>query len=83
MKYKVGDKVKIKENKNHSKECKLDFDNISYKGVIKETTYNSWIDEDCYILEGLSWNFKEEEIIGLYKEPIYIPIYTRFEILDL
>ena len=82
MKYKVGDKVRIKrgigfslssikrlEKHNYILTIERvidDFSTIKYYKV-KEIKYVCW--PSCFIE-------------GLYKEPVYTPIYSRFDILD-
>ncbi len=34
-------------------------------------------------MEEIKWSWKEDEIEGLYEEPRYTPILTRWELLDL
>ena len=83
MKYKVGDKVKIVEDPDFNGPCIYALKQLPspYIGVIEKIVYNTAEEEKCCILEGLSWHFKEEYIEGLVKD--IIPIYSRFELLDL
>ena len=83
MKYKVGDKVKIVEDPDFDCSCIDDLKRLPspYTGVIEKIIYNSVEKEQCYIIESLPWHFKEDYIEGLVKD--LIPIYSRFELLDL
>ncbi len=38
---------------------------------------------DCYIMKNICCKWTDDMIEGLYEEPIYKPITSRFEILDL
>ena len=97
MKYKIGDKVKIKNRERIEEE----YGDIDYAGMtdgmeIKIRAYFpkriltiKEVDKvgDCYLMEEMD-NYKwiERTIEGLYKEPTYVketPINSRFEILDL
>ena len=91
MKYKHGDKVKIKDNRKHTvrKEALNDIEKLNTNGVFT-------IDKEDGIIGQIgiwyhskefksSWRWSENylELVEEYKEPIYERIESRFDILDL
>ena len=88
MKYKVGDKVKIKIESFLSKVVKQEVRKlpefiVTIKKIVPASS--SFPDKEYYIMEELSPNFwydeDVEELVEKYIVPI--PILTRWEILDL
>ncbi len=82
MKYKVGDKVKIKRNTTL----------LGYPEVVKSylnknnyilTIYDVNVEKECYEMDGWQGPWSEGLIECLYIEPIYEPVKSRFELLDL
>ena len=88
MKYKVGDKVKIKYKDYYGFECsKALMKLIDFTAPIK---YIEDRPEDkdfhYYNMEEISWAWYESDIECLaskYKDPESEPVLSRFEILDL
>ena len=98
MKYKVGDKVKIKTWKSMKKEfgegVLSSIDTPQHAFVLgMETGINKRfpgriltikeITNIGYRMEDIDCNWSDDMIECLYEEPIYKPITSRFEILDL
>ena len=75
MKYKVGDKVRIKEGPYFHKDCDKSLNSFSPKRVVTIKIVHC---RDFWIEESI-WRFEEYQIEGLVCEPIS----NRFEILDL
>ncbi len=84
MKYKVGDKVRIIIKDHYCEAAKDKIDNILIDRMTEITDVEGLFSIGCpYTLKyfpGLYW--KDEEL-EKYIEPIFTPIYSRFEILDL
>ena len=83
MKYKVGDRVRIKDNIE-----RYNGDISSVEFYLKKNNYILTIyaineKKGYYIMQGWQGIWEESSIIGLYEEIIYEPINNRFEILDL
>lgn len=77
MRYKVGDKIKIK---------KQDIYDSLIEKELKENNYIltiSRIDNDVYHTEEINTIWDDEEIVGLVEDLKCNPIKNRFEILDL
>ncbi len=77
MKYKVGDKVKLKVLDSYCMEAVRDIKKINGIGTIREISENTY-----YYMEEIGWNWTDKQVEE-YKEPVYEPINSRFEILDL
>ena len=88
MKYKVGDKVKIREDLDWDKSYHTKFQKLDppYVATIIRASFKSSAGskrKNRYVIDTyphLPFWF-EYEIEDLYKEPV--PIYNRFELLDL
>ena len=82
MKYKVGDKVKIKEGTivlGYEGESKSYLSKNNYILTIYDINKN----RNSYEMNGWQGEWWENVIEELYEEPTYDPIHSRFEILDL
>ena len=82
IKYKVGDKVRIKEGT-----IVLGYEETSKEYLSKNnyilTIYDTNKNRNSYSMDGWQGEWREHVIEGLYEEPIYEPIRSRFELLDL
>ncbi len=88
MKYKVGDRVRIKEireGRNWCKSFRAKFQKIDTPYVVTITEVNCNEEgEYSYLMKELPDNMVwYNEIESLYEEPTYEPIKNRWEILDL
>ena len=95
MKYKVGDRVVIKTKEEFIKDHTLgDYDELflNVEKELKDIGDNRIVtiigfcydyDEDSYIVDISANKWAESIIKCLVEEPIYKPINSRFEILDL
>ncbi len=94
MKYKVGDRVKIKNDENFCEGAERDFNNLINRiGIIKKVELEDSI--SYYLLEGLKWAIPENHIECLEKEDKEIQFrvkekeylsrkkVSRFEIMDI
>lgn len=79
FKYKVGDRVKIKTIYGRKEEVKSYLRKNNY--IL--TIYGINAKRGSYEMDGWMGDWSEYMIEGLYEEPIYDPIQSRFEILDL
>jgi len=80
MKYKVGDKVRIKEISGYTSEVKH-----AVKQLENRIAIITKVDKDGlypYYVNNWRWHFPEEYLEEC-KSPIYEPIHSRFEILDI
>ena len=84
MKYKVGDKVLLKDFKEDdmrywSRPAIDDYHSLRSKIVTikKLNTIGN------YSIKENNWTWRDYEIEGIYIKPVYEPINNRFEILDL
>jgi len=83
MKYKVGDKVKIKKQENFTKDAERDFNGLPNRvGMISKVEDGTGDSISYYMLEGLPWAVPERHIEGLEEEIKYTK-YNRFEIMDI
>lgn len=82
MKYKVGQKVRIKRRISHFEmhlaASKLNPPHVATISMIIRDPHSG---QDMYRFEECMYGWLEQEVEGLYDKPI--PIKDRFEILDL
>ncbi len=78
MKYKVGDKVRIKRNFLWDYDVLIAFDKLS-DGVATIKGLHDVITFDYY-MEEIGYGWKDSDIEGL--EVVFTPIVSRFELLD-
>ena len=86
MKYKPGDKVRIIKSNRYNELAASELKNlfIPYEGMIDKIEYNGIMEENCYVLKGLRWDFQEKYIECLVKDYVKPErIESRFEILDI
>ena len=86
MKYKIGDKVRIKK---YIAGCC----NSTVREILKNNNYiltisellpgKNWRGYYSYYVEEINFAWSEDIIECLYVEKIYKPIHSRFEILDI
>lgn len=85
MKYKVGDKIKIKENQEYYEGLENLIQRANRIFTIKEVVKNDHYCNDHYALEGVEAHWYDYEIEGLAPEPekfFELTITTRFELMD-
>ena len=103
MKYKVGDKVRIKTWESMEKEyeviesldksfswIKIGITNFIYDmesllmslNKDRVVTIKKIVNNRHYFIKEIKYNWVDE-MMEDYKEPIYKPIYTRWELLDI
>ena len=80
MRYEVGDKVVIKDKKRYHDSINKLLKKYNYAFTIKEVDK---LQQIYRIEEQPFYMWDEDEIEGTYKEPMYKPIKSRFELLDL
>ena len=92
MKYKPGQKVKIRRDYNYNEEALHVLEKNNYILTIKSGSHSENYDSTVYILEEIEYMKWQERYIERYIEGVYIepkpepepePIDSRFEILDL
>ena len=78
MKYKPGDKVKLKLIEDYYLEAVRDIEKVNGIGAIKEIYENTY-----YLMEEIGWNWTDKQAEE-YKEEIHspVPIKSRFELMD-
>ena len=83
MKYKVGERVEVKRNKEFHNDVKNKLKIVDYVIIIDEVV--DWFEREddnyYYSTDVEGWVFGDEHIVGMAEE--YEPIADRFEILDL
>ena len=77
MKYKVGDRVKMKKS-----DCDFGHDAFFSKHNYV-LTIKGYVNDSYYLMEEDSFCYLESSIDSLYVEEIFEPINDRSEILDL
>ncbi len=82
MKYLVGDKVKIKKDTTILG-CEKESKSYLSKNNYILTIYDINVKKECYEMDGWQGPWTEWLIEGLYEEPIYEPVRSRWELLDL
>ena len=84
MKYKIGDKVKIRIEEYCRPSTRRKLERLHYTVRLKEISYSHNIYDPLYMMEEMDtcW-WTDSSIIGLVVEEILDPIISRWEILDL
>ena len=79
MKYKIGDRVKIKKKSTYSPDAITDLKKVNYTVTIKK------VEEGYYIMEEISeWGWVDDNIERLIPEVISLfPTTKRFELMDI
>jgi len=83
MKYKVGDKVELDKKASFAKNSVPLLEDNSYIFVIGVVFPHDLYGLQCTNGKSINGAWTQECIKGLYEEPLFDPIETRFEILDL
>ena len=91
MKYKIGDKVKIKTWEEIYKTIQIKWNSNFIEYVNKEfnilfpdrVTKIIDIKNGFYYMEDCVWDWSDSMIECLIKEEVYKPILSRYEILDI
>jgi len=90
MKYKVGDRIKIKEENSFINECRDLLESVNPPYVLtiieacdKYDRNDGYCGERYKVKENGQWNWYTDNIEGLYKEEVFDPIESRLDILDL